>query len=192
MVTPLATSRAPGLSDLAGQLFARAAEGATRELDRYGAWARGMLAQLRLWATEAGTGATCAVRLQTPLGPALCRQAAVGRCLGCGGATCIDHAFASPRGLACAGCVEGLRVRRTAACPTPAKPSAGMSRAEALRLLRLRDGATAEEIAARYRAIAFKNHPDRAKNEADRVRREARMRRLNEAREVLERRQEAA
>ncbi len=72
-----------------------------------------------------------------------------------------------------------------------AKAKPAMTRDEALKVLRLTDDATSDEIKAQYRKLAAKNHPDKAKNEADRQRREDRMKRLNVAFDILNRQQEA-
>lgn len=180
----------PDPLDIAGQLLRRVASVGRVELGRYSSWASGMLTQVQRWSQAAEQGATCGCLLKTPAGLALCRGAAIGRCWACENWCCLEHAFVNPSRLVCAGCAASIHQMRQpkgpAAQAAPAAPKApGMSRDEAFKVLRLTPDASLEEIRAKYKKLVFRNHPDKSKDEEDRLRRTSRTARLNAAFVVL-------
>lgn len=177
----------PDTLDIAGQLLRRVASVGRVELGRYSTWASGMLTQVQRWAQATEQGATCACLLKTPAGLALCRGPAIGKCWACDGWCCLEHSFVNPSRLLCAGCAASIHQLRQQKQPpqnTPPKPS-GMTRAEAFKELRLTEDATPDEIRAKYKKLVFRNHPDRSKDDGDKIRRTSRTARLNAAYAVL-------
>jgi len=150
------------------------------------------------WLPYITSGATCDLVVSGPQGErAPCGHAAVASCDCCGRRVCLAHCRIDSFGDAiCYGCIAELHARRTGGAPhdserrqhaPPPPPSpAGMTRAEALKILKLKASATPEEIKAAWKAASFRWHPDRAKA-ADREKMTERLKRINEAYEVLKR-----
>jgi len=148
------------------------------------------------WQSVGQTGIVCATRFRSPIGERVsCGESAIGGCVVCRQPLCLTHAMVSPRdGTAvCFGCVGDAQ---RAAGQTPQNPGApgwdgngaakgdgqhtNRLRGEHLETLGLRGRASAAQIHAAYKALAFEHHPDRARKsqkEAARVRLSA----INEA-----------
>lgn len=170
-------------------LLGTATTAARREVDRYSGWLVEMGRFAQTWPIVASSGLACGCGVQSPHGPVRCGAPAVGVCVVCQQGCCLPHGAMAPGVVVCGSCISAARVARGLSpevpkqgAPAPEPPKKPQpTRAELLRVLRLKPEATDDEIRSQYRELAKRHHPDRAKNEADRQRREARMRDLNAA-----------
>lgn len=167
-------------------IFGRVATAARQEVDRYAQWAQGMLRQAQGWPAVAAQGVTCACRLVTPHGPALCRMPGIGMCGVCGVGVCVDHAYLNVGEMVCSGCVAALKGQHPGAHQQAPKSQAPrLTREQCLKTLGLPRDAHSDDIRDRYRALVKRHHPDRARSEEDRQKRELKMRDLNAAYRAL-------
>ena len=134
-----------------------------------------------------------------------CSEIALGDCIVCGRRCCLAHASISFKAeMVCDECVKSMvgtkdqekwnrqaeKQRRRAQRAT-AKPDVKDTDpvVVALRVLKLKPGASWDEVHTQYRLLALKNHPDRAK---DKAKAEQRLVAINAAYAVLKRHYEKA
>ena len=143
---------------------------------------------LQKWPIAVARGEICAVPhvgRQGLLGP--CDGAAVVQCDCCGRPCCLAHCRIDYTASAiCGVCVAGARAAaRGRPAPRPAPADSGASVAAALRTLKLRQGATFDEVKRRYKALVVKHNADAPQSEASRKKNTERLQRLNAAYELL-------
>jgi hypothetical protein len=118
-----------------------------------------------------------------------CHAQAVVFCLSCKKPVCLAHVHLSHRGEGvCDDCVASLlpaedRSRRQQQAAPRTDEDAKVR--WALRVMKLKRSATEREITLRFRKLMAENHPDHAKNEAQRRRREKTTAEITEAYHLL-------
>ena len=144
--------------------------------------------------------------------PLACASFAVVKCDVCGRPCCLAHSRVDYMGDAiCEVCIGEAKARRRSTAwadggPAPySRPHAGqprregraeppppqesrsgqMSRAEALRALKLKSGASWTQIKSQYRKLVLKHNADRPQTDTERLKNTERLKRLNEAYSVL-------
>lgn len=147
--------------------------------------------------------------------PKACASFAVVKCDVCQRPCCLAHARVDYMGDAiCEVCIgDAKRMRRAAAWadggaasyarphagqpraerrqrqapppPPAAEPPGGMSRAEALRALKLKQGASWQQIRAQYRKLVVKYNADRPQTDEERAKNTAHLKKINAAYSVL-------
>jgi hypothetical protein len=100
-----------------------------------------------------------------------CKRNAVGPCVVCQRATCLEHSFVSSDAyVACFHCVKKLSSASAgpqAAAPPPPKEASPKPidfRKKHLLTLGLKDPVSSDEIRAAFKKLAAKHHPDRHPN----------------------------
>jgi DnaJ-domain-containing protein 1 len=127
--------------------------------------------------------------------PKPCKSHATVRCDVCGRPCCLAHARVDYMADAiCEVCIGEAKARARSATGgykrpaydqgAPASPS-GMSAAEALKALKLSQGATWQQIKAQYRKLAVKHNVDRPQSEKQRAMNVERLKKINAAYAVL-------
>lgn len=121
-----------------------------------------------------------------------CRQQAVLYCESCKQPVCLAHIHLSHRGTGiCDQCVADLCGVQPEPEPRRRQQQTGGIPAEKIRWARrqlgVRPGATMREIQRQFRKLSAEHHPDRAQTEAQRQRREDKMKRISEAYHLLQR-----
>ena len=177
---------------------------------------------LARWSAVSGAGVRCGLEVHRPEGgTGLCGLPAISTCCVCGKTVCLDHAMVSPTEVICASCVVVAKARFAASRPSggqgtpggdrgrtfgfvdpndapPPPPPSGPhatsadERKAALKVLRLKVGATEDEIRSAYKKLAFENHPDRAKSDRERVAKHKRLNEINRAYDTLTKQKKAA
>ena len=126
-----------------------------------------------------------------------CRSGAVAPCVACEEPTCLQHAFLGPdASIVCKLCVDATVEMADEEFedddedeqPAPA-PQPPDERRAALREMGLKQGATWQEVQAKFRKLSLKYHPDRQtkKTPAQKERAEEKFKRVTEAYHTLER-----
>jgi hypothetical protein len=163
------------------------------------------------WSAVHSAGVKCSLELQGPMGEhVVCQAPAIGGCMVCGKTVCVGHAMVSPEHIICLGCAyaakqvlhkrpAGQPAYRAARPPWDAREERPFGfvddesgddqriRAKHLSTLGLGEDATADEIKEAYKRLAKANHPDRAKTDEQRKRREEKLKKLNDAYDWLTR-----
>lgn len=163
------------------------------------------------WSAVHSAGVKCDLELQGRMGErVVCQAPAIGACMVCGKTVCVGHALVSPEQLLCLGCAYAAKAvlhklppeepsYRATRPPWDARDEAPFGfvddepnedqklRVKHLSTLGLSDDATGDEIKEAYRRLARANHPDRAKTDEQRARREAKLKQLNDAYQWLTR-----
>lgn len=174
---------------------------------------------LARWSAVSAAGVRCGLEVHRPDGgTGLCGLPAIAACCVCKKTCCLDHAMISPTEIICASCVVVAKARFAASRPSgsqgadrgrpfgfvdpndapPPPPPSGPhatsadERKAALRVLRLKAGATDDEIRAQYKKLAFENHPDRAKSDRERLAKQKRLNEINRAYDTLTKQKKAA
>lgn len=208
------------ISHIASKKWPEIASGFMEGLNEARGPAREVLEELRLWATHLSrnalvrwpqivmTGSRC--EIPPVRGSEPCDGRAMVACDACGALCCLAHARVDYRaGGTCAVCVGEQITEKTRANwqwedPPPRERAKGgkqQQRAKrmhadidaAFDVLGLDPDATWEEVQTRHREKARELHPDRAKSQRERERRNKRMSRVNAAFETLKKHfQEAA
>lgn len=131
------------------------------------------LQEVQEWATELAKhalqrwGVTMLSQMPCNCGPR-CHRTAVGACVICRKPSCLGHSFTSADGyLACHACVHAASTGQGHAAPPPPYADKEDTSDEALRkkhlrTLKLKIGATEEEIRAAFKRFVAEHHPDRA------------------------------
>lgn len=98
-----------------------------------------------------------------------CPRTAVGACVICRRPSCLGHAFTSADGfVACHGCVRAASIQKGNAAPPRVNEreneeiSEEELRKKHLRTLKLKLGATEDEIRATFKRFVAENHPDKS------------------------------
>ena len=159
------------------------------------------------WSAVHAAGVRCGLELEGARGEhALCGSPAIGVCMACGKPVCIGHALVSPEHILCLGCAYAAReLGRGRKGPEPEPYRAPRpawdayeegrpfgfvddpndqdvkTRLKHLSTLGLAEDATEDEVKEAYRRLARANHPDRAKTDEQRGRRERKLKDLNDA-----------
>jgi hypothetical protein len=177
---------------------------------------------LARWGAVSAAGIRCGLEVRRPDGDTgLCGMPAIAACCVCGKTCCLDHAMVSPSEIICASCVVAAKMRFSASRPAspassqadrgrpfgfvdpnnspppPPPPSSSHAtgaeeRKAALRVLRLKQDSTDEQIRAQYKKLAFENHPDRAKTDRERISKQKRLNEINRAYDTLTKQRKAA
>lgn len=174
---------------------------------------------LARWGAVSAAGVRCGLEVHRPDGgTGLCGLPAISACCVCGKTVCLDHAMVSPSEVVCASCIVVAKARFAASRQAsggqpggdrgrpfgfvdpneheqPASSDHEVNRDEiraALRTLRLKVGATSDEVRAAYKKLAFENHPDRARSDRERAAKQKRLNEINRAYDVLTKQRKAA
>jgi hypothetical protein len=172
------------------------------------------------WSAVHSAGLLCSLELEGAHGErAECGDPAIGGCMVCGRTVCVGHALVSPEHILCLGCAyaakqllkrrpppapdaDTFRATRPAWEPAPSSPFGFVDgeregdelreRARYLSVLGLSEDASEADVKEAYRRLARANHPDRAKDDAQRAVREDKLKELNDAYDWLTRGRRAA
>lgn len=169
------------------------------------------------WSAVHAAGVRCGLELEGQMGErAPCGAPAIGVCMVCGKSVCVGHALVSPEHILCLGCAFAAKqVLHKRAEPSPqyraSRPAwdapksqpfgfvddekdegSRREREKHLSTLGLSDDASAADIKEAYRRLAKANHPDRAKSDEQRTRREVKLKELNDAYQWLTSQKRAA
>ena len=157
------------------------------------------------WSAVHEAGVRCTLTLQGKRGErAACGGPAIGACMVCGKTVCVGHALVSPTHILCLACAYAAK----SALPKMPEPPDGEPyqaerppweapqtepfgfvddpvadelRRKHLRQLGLDDDADEADVKEAYRRLAHEHHPDRAKSASQRKKREAKLKKLNDA-----------
>ena len=161
-----------------------------------------ILSQLREWGSHLSTNALVAwapnlIRMAPCESPDVstgkprrCRSTALVECDICGRPCCLAHAridyFAGGMCEVCVGVAKSAARREGTRyeAPRPRKASEP-DVAEALRALKLRPGATWDDVRARYKRLVVKHNADRPQSQKSRDKNTAELKKINGAFEVL-------
>lgn len=114
-----------------------------------------------------------------------CHRPAVGACVICQSATCLEHSFVSGDAyVACLHCIKKTaHAHGSAGAPPPQAPPPDLEqvRKKHLKTLGLKEDATADAIRIAFRRLAAKHHPDRIADPVKRATAEAKFKQLSDA-----------
>jgi hypothetical protein len=117
-----------------------------------------------------------------------CPAQAVIYCMACKNPICLAHAHVSHRGEGiCDDCVAQLMGEEGRQRQQRQAPADAQKIAWAYRIMKLKRSATLKEVNQQFRKLMAENHPDRAKTEPQRQRKQKRSAEISEAFHVLKR-----
>lgn len=142
-------------------------QAATKAAHEYFDYLRLLAADVGRWVGYGLSGHRCRVVGEEQV---LCNMAAIGPCVICTAAVCLEHAFVQPGRIVCIACVSAAARKRQSAHEDRGRDfgfvepdddeQVSRARKRALKQLGLSEGASMAEIHEAYREMARKHHPD--------------------------------